>query len=200
MCDKLFDIDEHLNIVPQLATSYEWTDPKTLTIHLRPGVLFQDGEKMGCCRIAKSTLERNLILKGSYRRAEISAIDHIEIVDRLTVRLVLNSPDAPLVAQLADRAGMIVAPQTAAAEGANFDLASSLCRSLRVQGTRAAGSYHADPFSRLLGCERHPFRHSHLSRYVKQLSRSSPICRLERWIWWTSSPRPTSQRFAATRS
>jgi peptide/nickel transport system substrate-binding protein len=120
MCDKLFDIDKHLNIVPQLATSYEWTDPKTLTIHLRPGLLFQDGEKMDAAAV-KSTLERNLILKGSYRRAEISAIDHIEIVDRLTVRLVLNSPDAPLVAQLADRAGMIVAPETAAAEGASFD-------------------------------------------------------------------------------
>ena len=44
MCDKLFDIDEKLNIVPMLATSYEMTDPKTVVIHLRDGVLFQDGE------------------------------------------------------------------------------------------------------------------------------------------------------------
>ena len=43
LCDKLFDIDEKLNIVPQLATGYEWADPKTLVIHLRPGVTFQDG-------------------------------------------------------------------------------------------------------------------------------------------------------------
>jgi peptide/nickel transport system substrate-binding protein len=121
LCDKLFDIDEHLKIVPQLATSYEWTDPKTLTIHLRPGVLFQDGEKMDAAAV-KFTLERNLTMKGSYRRAEISAIDHVEIVDSLTVRLVLNSPDAPLVAQLADRAGMIVAPQAAKAEDTGFGL------------------------------------------------------------------------------
>ena len=26
LCDKLFDIDEKLNIVPQLATGYEWAD------------------------------------------------------------------------------------------------------------------------------------------------------------------------------
>ena len=35
LCDKLFDLDEKLNIVPQLATSYEWsTDNKALTIPL----------------------------------------------------------------------------------------------------------------------------------------------------------------------
>ena len=48
LCDKLFDIDEKLNIVPQLATGYEWADDKTLVIHLRPGVKFQDGEVTGC--------------------------------------------------------------------------------------------------------------------------------------------------------
>jgi peptide/nickel transport system substrate-binding protein len=26
LCDKLFDIDEKLNVVPQLATGYEWKD------------------------------------------------------------------------------------------------------------------------------------------------------------------------------
>ena len=42
LCDKLFDIDEKLNIVPQLAAGYEWADPKTLVIHLRPNVTFQN--------------------------------------------------------------------------------------------------------------------------------------------------------------
>ena len=38
LCDKLFDIDEKLKIVPQLATGYEWSaDSKALTIKLRPG-------------------------------------------------------------------------------------------------------------------------------------------------------------------
>jgi peptide/nickel transport system substrate-binding protein len=44
-CDKLFDIDENLNIVPQLALSHETSpDGKEMTIKLRPGVKFQDGE------------------------------------------------------------------------------------------------------------------------------------------------------------
>ena len=44
LCDKLFDIDEKLNIVPQLATGYGWADDRTLVIHLRQGVKFHDGK------------------------------------------------------------------------------------------------------------------------------------------------------------
>ncbi len=36
LCDKLFDFDAKLNIVPDLATGYEWTDSRTLMIRLRP--------------------------------------------------------------------------------------------------------------------------------------------------------------------
>ncbi len=43
-CDKLFDIDEKLNIVPQLALHETSADGKAVTIKLRPGVKFQDGE------------------------------------------------------------------------------------------------------------------------------------------------------------
>src|SRR6058998_2872267 len=46
LCDKLVDIDEKLNIVPQLAISWQWSpDNKALTMKLRPGVTFHDGEK-----------------------------------------------------------------------------------------------------------------------------------------------------------
>src|SRR5207302_8181891 len=45
ICDKLFDIDEKLNVVPQLALSHETSaDGKTVTIRLRPGVNLHDGE------------------------------------------------------------------------------------------------------------------------------------------------------------
>src|SRR5262250_4017770 len=52
LCDKLFDIDDKLNIVPQLATSYEWSaDSKALTIKLRQGVTFHDGEKLDAAAV-----------------------------------------------------------------------------------------------------------------------------------------------------
>src|SRR5712692_8269144 len=48
ICDKLFDIDEKLNIVPQLALSQDTSaDGKAVTIKLRPGVKFHDGEAFG---------------------------------------------------------------------------------------------------------------------------------------------------------
>src|SRR6195256_1774659 len=46
ICDKLFDVDAKLNVVPQLALSNEISpDGKAVTIKLRPNVKFHDGEK-----------------------------------------------------------------------------------------------------------------------------------------------------------
>ena len=121
LCDKLFDLDEKLNIVPQLATGYEWTDSKTLVIHLRPGVLFQDGTKMDAAAV-KYSLDRHLTMKGSSRRGEIAAMDRAEIIDPTTIRVVLKSPSSPFLSQLTDRAGMIVSPTAAQTEGEDFAL------------------------------------------------------------------------------
>src|ERR1700722_9334675 len=119
LCDKLFDIDQHLHIVPQLATGYEWSDPKTLMIHLRQGVKFQDGTTMDADAV-KLSLERHQTLEGSFRRPEVSQMDHVDVVDPQTVRVVLKSPSSPFVAQLTDRAGMILAPQAITKEGKDF--------------------------------------------------------------------------------
>src|SRR5438309_1040809 len=120
LCDKLFDIDEKLNIVPQLATSYEWApDNKALTIKLRQGVTFHDGEKMDAAAV-KFSLERHKTMAGSNRRGELAPVASVDVVDPLTVRLNLSAPFAPLLAQLADRAGMIVSPKAAQAEGDKF--------------------------------------------------------------------------------
>ena len=61
-CDKLFDIDEKLNIVPQLALSHETSaDGKAVTIKLRPGVKFHDGEPFDA-EAAKFSLDRHLTM------------------------------------------------------------------------------------------------------------------------------------------
>ncbi len=121
LCDKLFDIDPHLQIVPQLATSYEWADPTDLVLHLRSGVLFQDGTKLDADAV-KYSLMRHLTMKGSFRTSEINAMDHVDVVDPLTVKIVLKRPSSPFLAQLTDRAGMIVSPKAAEAEGRDFGL------------------------------------------------------------------------------
>jgi len=121
MCDKLFDIDEKLNIVPQLATGFEWKDPTHLSIRLRAGVLFHDGEKLDA-EALKYKLNRDLTAKGSMRKGEINSIDTIEVVDPLTVLLTLHAPASPLLAQLTDRAGIMISPKAAEASGDKFGL------------------------------------------------------------------------------
>jgi peptide/nickel transport system substrate-binding protein len=122
LCDKLFDIDENINIVPQLALSHETSDDGlTVTLKLRPGVKFHDGEAMDA-EAVKVSLERHLTLQGSYRRPELAAVDKVEAVDPLTVRILLKTPFSPLIAQLADRAGMIVSPKAAREAGDKFGL------------------------------------------------------------------------------
>jgi len=121
-CDKLFDIDEKLNIVPQLALSHETSgDGKEVTIKLRPGVKFHDGEPFDA-EAAKYSLERHLNFPASFRKPEIASLDHVEVVDPLTVKLILKNPYSPLVAQLADRAGMMVSPKAAKEAGDKFGL------------------------------------------------------------------------------
>jgi peptide/nickel transport system substrate-binding protein len=120
LCDKLFDIDEKLNIVPQLATGYEWSgDSKALTIKLRPGVTFHDGEKFDAAA-AKFNIERHKTMPGSNRRGELAPVASVDVVDPMTVRLNLSAPFAPLLAQLADRAGMMVSPKAAQEAGEKF--------------------------------------------------------------------------------
>ncbi len=120
LCDKLFDINEKLEIVPQLATGFEWSaDAKELVIKLRDGVLFHDGEKMDAAAV-KYSLDRHLKMQGTFRRAEISVVQTVDVVDPLSVKLTLSAPFSPLIAALTDRAGMIVSPKAAEAAGAQF--------------------------------------------------------------------------------
>src|ERR1019366_3160718 len=121
MCDKLFDLDTKLNIVPQLATGYQYDDPTHLVIHLRAGVTFHDGEPL-TAEAAKYKLIRDLTAKGSMRAGEINAIQAIEVIDPLTIRLILKTPASPLLAQLTDRAGIMISPKAVEAEGDKFGL------------------------------------------------------------------------------
>ena len=121
-CDKLFDIDEKLGIIPQLALGYEVAaDGKSVTIKLRPDVKFHDGEKLDA-EAAKFSLDRHMTMTGSFRKSELAAVDRVEVVDPLTIKIVLKTPFAPLIAQLTDRAGMMVSPKAAREAGDKFGL------------------------------------------------------------------------------
>jgi len=121
LCDKLVDISPEGKIVPQLATTWSTAeDGLSVTMQLRPGVTFHDGEPFDAAAV-KYSLERALNLPGSRRKSEIGQIKSVEVEGPLAVRITLSAPFAPLVAQFTDRAGMIVAPKAAEAAGDKFD-------------------------------------------------------------------------------
>jgi peptide/nickel transport system substrate-binding protein len=118
-CDKLIDTDAKNDFVPQLATAWRWaSDGRSLTLTLRDGVRFQDGEVLDADAV-KATIARDQTAPESVRKGELKPVSAVEVVDPHTVRFVLGAPYAPLVAVLADRAGMILAPQAMARLGKN---------------------------------------------------------------------------------
>ena len=120
LCDKLFDITPDLEVVPQLATGYEVADDGlSLTIDIRDGVTFHDGTPLDA-EAVKYNLERSKNLPGSNRASELEQLESVEVVDENTVRLNLSQPFAPLIAQLADRAGMMISPTAAEEAGEDF--------------------------------------------------------------------------------
>jgi peptide/nickel transport system substrate-binding protein len=120
LCDKLVDLDKNLNFVPQLATAWSWSpDSRTLTLTLRQGVKFQDGENFDADAV-KANLERYLTAPYSHRKSELGPVTSVDVVDPSTVRIVLSQPYAPLVAVLSDRAGMMAAPNAMQQLGPKF--------------------------------------------------------------------------------
>src|SRR5258705_1846570 len=124
ICEKLYEIDEKLQIHPQLAAAMPTiTDGgRTVTIKLRSGVKFNDGTPMDAESV-RFSLDRHRTLKGSNRASELAPVEAVEVVDPLSVRLRLKAPFSPLVAQLTDRAGMPMSPTAVNKLGEKFGTA-----------------------------------------------------------------------------
>lgn len=111
MCDQLIDVDPQLNLVPQLATSWEWSaDQLALTLHLRSGVVFSDGVSFDA-EAVRANIERYRTAPYSARRVELKSLTGVDVVDPLTVRIRLSEPFAPLLALLANRSGLMLSPK-----------------------------------------------------------------------------------------
>ncbi|WOF22725.1 ABC transporter substrate-binding protein [Microbacterium betulae] len=121
MCEKLYDIDADGEVVPMLATELPEVsdDGLSVTIPLREGVVFADGEPFDA-EAVKATLDRHLAKEDSSRRSELGPVTAVEAVDEHTVEIAFDTPFSPLAAVLADRAGMIMSPKALAEEGDDF--------------------------------------------------------------------------------
>jgi peptide/nickel transport system substrate-binding protein len=119
--DKLVDINQDLEIVPMLATSWTITNNgRTYTFKLRPNVVFHDGTPFNA-EAVKYNFDRMLDPAfGSPRRSEINLVQRVTVIDPLTVQIDLEKPFSPFLAVLSDRAGMMVSPTAARRLGRDF--------------------------------------------------------------------------------
>jgi peptide/nickel transport system substrate-binding protein len=119
--DKLVDLNQDLEIVPMLATSWTIADGgRTYTFRLRPNVVFHDGTAFNA-EAVKYNFERMLDRTwGSNRFNEVSLITSVTAVDNLTVRIALEKSFSPFLSILSDRAGMMVSPTAARRLGRDF--------------------------------------------------------------------------------
>ena len=120
LCDKLIDITPDLEFIPQLATDWSWNDDETeLTMRLREDVVFHDGTPFDAEAVVYN-IDRSLNLPESRRSSEIASVEGAEVVDEHTVVITVSQTDATLLAQLADRAGMMISPAAAEEQGTDF--------------------------------------------------------------------------------
>lgn len=120
MYDSLVRINAKGEIVPWLAEKWAIADDgKSVTFNLRKDVKFHDGTAFDA-EAVKWNLDRYRSTKGSARAGELGPIDTVTVVDPLTVRVDLKAPSAPFIAQLVDRAGMMVSRKAVEAGGEDF--------------------------------------------------------------------------------
>jgi peptide/nickel transport system substrate-binding protein len=121
MCQKLYDINAQLNIVPQLAAALPAisADGKTYTIQLRQGIKFNDGTPFNAAAVV-TTLEHYLTDPQSARAAELKGLTSVNATGPFTVVLHLSKAFAPLTSILADRSGMVLSPTQLKKLGSNF--------------------------------------------------------------------------------
>lgn len=84
--------NENMEVVPELAESWEWVDDLTLRWHLREGVTFHNGEPFNA-EAMKYSIERIMNEEtGAPWIVVLRFIDHIEVVDEYTVDVIAQYP------------------------------------------------------------------------------------------------------------
>ncbi|HEX2280025.1 MAG TPA: ABC transporter substrate-binding protein [Candidatus Tectomicrobia bacterium] len=95
MYNGLTDIDQHGNIVPSIAESWEPNQDLTAwTFRLRQGVLFHNGRELDAEAVKLNLLRiKNPAIGGDWQRGAVDTIASIEVLDRYTVRIRATMPD-----------------------------------------------------------------------------------------------------------
>jgi peptide/nickel transport system substrate-binding protein len=100
--DALVKKDEHYELQPWLATSWEQPDALTWVFHLRDGVRFHDGRPLEAEDVVytiESLIDGSLV---TAKGGSFAVVDRAEARDRLTVVVRMKRPDAGLLFNMSD--------------------------------------------------------------------------------------------------
>src|SRR5215471_3850061 len=100
--DALVKKDEHYELQPWLAASWEQPDALTWVFHLRDGVRFHDGRPLEAEDVAytiRSLIDGSLV---TAKGGSFAAVDQVETRDRLTVVVHMKRADAGLLFNMSD--------------------------------------------------------------------------------------------------
>jgi peptide/nickel transport system substrate-binding protein len=110
--DTLLTIDQQGRLAPGLAQSWEQPDDKTIVLHLRQGVKFQDGTPFDAAAV-KYNIDRirgGKLGVGAIRAGEIRTLDTVTVPDAATVVLRLKTPFSAFLFPFTDVTGCIGSP------------------------------------------------------------------------------------------
>jgi len=109
-------------IEPDLASSWEVSDDGLeFVFHLREGLQFHKGYGPVTADDVKFTLDR-IIENGMVQASYLTAVDTVEVLDDLTVRIRLTAFDSAFLSKLAYRPGFIVSRKAVEELGDEFSL------------------------------------------------------------------------------
>ena len=100
--DAVVRKDEHGNLQPWLAERWEWTDPRTLVLHIRDGVRFHDGKPVDAADVAWSidSMHNGSIVTS--KAGAFASVDRAEAPDPRTCIVHMKQPDGGLLFNISD--------------------------------------------------------------------------------------------------
>lgn len=117
---NLVQVNELMQIIPDLAESWENPDNLTWVFHLRKGVKFHNGEPVTAADV-KFTLDR---LRNPSTAApgasHVKEIKSVEVVDDNTVKLITERPYAPMLMSLTRYEAVILNQKAVEEAGADY--------------------------------------------------------------------------------
>jgi peptide/nickel transport system substrate-binding protein len=108
--DQLIMEAENGDLVPQLATSWEFVDgERALVLTLRDDVTFSDGTRFDAAAV-KANIERAMTLEGSTQKGALARVAGVDVVDPYTARVNLSGPGGNLPALFSGTTGSMISP------------------------------------------------------------------------------------------